>query len=60
MTNIYKNFNWKSASLFMLNASQPGASDSVAIFSALLNSVHVYNVSCLGLYCGDICPKSYA
>ena len=41
-------------------ASQHGASDSIAYFSALSNPADTQSVSCLGLCGRDICPKSYA
>ena len=41
-------------------ASQRGASDSIACFSALSNPADAQNVSCLGLCGRDICPKRYA
>ena len=41
------------------DASQRGASDSVAYFTALSNPADAQNGSCLGLCGRDICPKSY-
>ena len=40
------------------STSQLGASDSVAYFSALLNSADAQNVSCLGLCGRDIWLKA--
>ena len=44
----------------LIFASQRGASDSVANFSALLNPTDFQNVSCLRLFGMDICPNNYA
>ena len=38
--------------------SRRGASDSVTDFSVLSNPFDAQNVSCLGLYGREICPKS--
>ena len=43
-----------------MHASQRGAFDSVAYFSALSNPADIQNVSCLGLCDKNICSKNYA
>ena len=45
---------------FDIFASRRGASDNVTDFSVLSNPADAQNVSCLGLFGRDICPKTSA
>ena len=56
---FYENKYFSIFSILCL-ASRRGASDSVTDSSTLSNPADAQNVSCLGLFGRDICPKSSA
>ena len=57
---ILNNFNCRGFFMVFMFCSRFGASDSFTDPSVLSNPLDAQNVSCLGFYCRDICPKSSA